>query len=121
MLNLMLNLVVGTLMISITVVIHTFGLMAVTHAMNWITGRLRIDGHRSRVIAMNSVVIGIFVVLTAEVWLWAACYDLLRVVPTFRQPFIFRPPPLPRSASAMSLPIPPGACYRPSRASMASC
>ncbi|SMD03034.1 potassium channel family protein [Rhizobium sp. RU36D] len=83
MTNLMLNLAVGTLMISITVVIHTFGLMAVTHAMNWITGALRIDGHRSRVIAMNSVVIGIFAVLTAEVWLWAACYDLLRVVADF--------------------------------------
>lgn len=81
--NLLLNLFVGTLMISLTVIIHTFGLMAVTHAMNWITGRIRIEGHRSRILAMNTVVIGIFAVLTAEIWLWAVCYELIGVVADF--------------------------------------
>ncbi|NKN35787.1 two pore domain potassium channel family protein [Agrobacterium sp. a22-2] len=70
-------------MISLTVVVHTFGLIAVTHVMNWITGHARIGGHRSRILAMNTVVIGIFAVLTAEIWLWAVCYELIGVVTDF--------------------------------------
>ena len=62
------NLALGTLMISLTVVIHTFGLMGVTHVMSWVTDRIRLHGHRSRMLAMNTVVIGVFAVLTAEVW-----------------------------------------------------
>jgi hypothetical protein len=77
------NLGLGALVISLTVLIHTWGLIAVTHAMTWLTGRFRLHGHRSRVLAMNTVVIGIFAVLTVQVWLWAACYALLGVVPDF--------------------------------------
>lgn len=79
----LINLGVGAFMISLTVFIHTWGLMAVTHIMGWFIGRFRLNGHRSRVLAMNSVVIGIFLVLTVEVWLWAACYTLLGVVADF--------------------------------------
>lgn len=77
------NLAIGTLIISVTVLIHTFGLMAVSHAMSWLVDRYRMHGHRSRVLAMNSVVIGIFLVLTVEVWMWAACYVVIGVVDTF--------------------------------------
>ncbi|SON57941.1 voltage-gated potassium channel [Hartmannibacter diazotrophicus] len=77
------NLVIGTLIISATVVIHTYGLMIVTHVMGWITSHWRPNERRSRVLAMNSVVIGIFSVLTVEVWLWAACYEFLGVVEDF--------------------------------------
>ena len=66
------NLALGTLIISLTVVIHTFGLIWVTRTMNWLTGKVRPQGHRSRLLAMNTVVIGIFAILTVEVWLWAA-------------------------------------------------
>ena len=45
------NLALGTLMISLTVVIHTFGLMSVTHVMSWVTDRIRLHGHRSRMLA----------------------------------------------------------------------
>lgn len=77
------NLGLGALVISLTVLIHTWGLMAVTHVMTWLTGRFRLHGHRSRVMAMNTVVIGIFAVLTVQVWLWAACYMFLGVVGDF--------------------------------------
>ncbi len=80
---LMLNLFVGTVMISLNVVIHSFGLIWVTHAMGWITDRWRLHGHRSHMLAMNSVVIGVFAVLTCEVWLWAICYELLGIVSDF--------------------------------------
>ncbi|QLF68287.1 two pore domain potassium channel family protein [Peteryoungia desertarenae] len=75
--NLAQNLALGTLMISMTVVIHTFGLMGVTHMMRWVTDRVRLHGHRSRMVAMNTVVLGVFAVLTTEVWLWAICYHLI--------------------------------------------
>ncbi|WP_244709609.1 potassium channel family protein [Rhizobium cremeum] len=77
MLQLLLNLAIGTVVISLTVVIHTFGLIAVTHAMSWVTAHIRLHAHRSRILAMNTVVLGVFCVLTAEVWLWALCYRLI--------------------------------------------
>ncbi|MGV8938026.1 MAG: potassium channel family protein [Allorhizobium sp.] len=80
---LIVNLLLGTLIISLTVVIHTFGLIGVTHAMGWITAHIRLHGHRSRLIAVNTVVIGVFAVLTCEVWLWAACFSLIGVVDDF--------------------------------------
>ena len=69
-----LNLVVGTLIIACTVMIHTFGLILVTKVMTQMTNRFRMNGHRSRVVAMISVVFGLFVVLTVEVWFWALAY-----------------------------------------------
>ncbi len=83
------NLALGTLMISLTVVIHTFGLMGVTHVMAWVTDRIRLNGHRSRLLAMNTVVIGVFAVLTAEVWLWAAAYSVIGVVDGFETALYF--------------------------------
>ena len=79
----LLNLLIGGLMISTTVVIHTYGLIVITHMMGWMVSRLRMHGRRSRVVAMISVVMGIFAVLTVEIWFWALCYDLLGVVPDF--------------------------------------
>jgi len=73
------NLLLGTALICLTVVIHTFGLMAVTRAMGMLTDVLRLSGRRSHVVAMVAAVVGIFAVLTVEVWLWAACYLALGV------------------------------------------
>lgn len=83
------NLALGTLMISLTVVIHTFGLMGVTHVMSFVTDRIRLHGHRSRMLAMNTVVIGVFAVLTAEVWLWASCYWLIGFLDDFETALYF--------------------------------
>lgn len=83
------NLATGTLIISMTVVIHTFGLIWVTRAMNWLTGKIRLQAHRSRILAMNSVVIGIFAVLTVEVWLWALAYYVLHVFGDFETALYF--------------------------------
>ena len=83
------NLALGTLMISLTVVIHTFGLIGVTHVMSFVTDRIRLHGHRSRMLAMNTVVIGVFAVLTAEVWLWAASFTLIGVVDDFETALYF--------------------------------
>jgi voltage-gated potassium channel Kch len=83
------NLLVGTLVIIATVLIHTFGLIAVTKAMTHLTDRFRMHGHRSRVVAMISVVFGLFLVLTAEVWLWALVYWLISALPDFEHSLYF--------------------------------
>ncbi len=83
------NLLTGTLMIVLTVLVHTFGLIAVTRVMTHATDRFRMHGHRSRVIAMISVVFGLFLVLTVEVWLWAACYLIVGALPNFGDALYF--------------------------------
>jgi voltage-gated potassium channel Kch len=65
------NLTIGTIVISLTVLIHTFGLIAITHFMSWLVAHFRMHGRRSRVVAMITIVFGLFAVLTVEIWLWA--------------------------------------------------
>ncbi|AZO28976.1 potassium channel family protein [Mesorhizobium sp. M1B.F.Ca.ET.045.04.1.1] len=84
-----LNLFVGTIVISLTVLIHTFGLIAITHAMARLVALFRMHGHRSRVIAMITVVMGLFTVMTAEVWLWAGMYTLLGILNDFETALYF--------------------------------
>jgi Ion channel len=68
------NLAVGTAVIVTTILIHTAGLIAITRVMAWLVGALRMHGRRSRVVAVVTVVLGLFAILTIEVWLWATCY-----------------------------------------------
>ena len=68
-------------MVSLSVLAHTFGLMAITRLMAHVSARFRMHGRRSRVVAMVSVVIGLFALITAEVWAWALAYLALRAVP----------------------------------------
>jgi voltage-gated potassium channel Kch len=63
--------------------IHTFGLIGVTHAMSWLVAYFRMHGRRSRIVAMITVVFGLFAVLTVEVWLWAVCYLVIGAFPDF--------------------------------------
>jgi hypothetical protein len=83
------NLVLGTMMISATVIIHTLGLMAVTHLIGRLTDRFRMHGRRSRIIAILTVVMGTFALLTVEVWFWATAYYLLDVVRDFETALYF--------------------------------
>ena len=73
------NLLLGTVIISMTVVIHTFGLITITKATSALTARFRMHGRRSRIVAMITVMMGLFGVITAEIWLWAAFYMMLGV------------------------------------------
>ncbi len=77
------NLLVGTLVMSMTIIVHTVGLVLVTRGMAHLVSRFRWHGHRSRYLAMFVVVFGVFGVLTLEVWLWAAVYDGVGALPDF--------------------------------------
>ncbi len=83
------NLALGAFVISLTVVIHTWGLIAITHVMGRLTARFRSHGRRSRILAMVSTVIGIFCVMTVEVWLWAVFHYGLGVVGDFETALYF--------------------------------
>jgi voltage-gated potassium channel Kch len=87
--DMIINLLVGTIIIAITVVIHMFGLMAVTRGMGLLTDRLRMRGRRSHIVAMLAAVIGVFGVLTVEVWIWAVCYYALGIVGDFETSLYF--------------------------------
>ena len=84
-----LNLFVGTIVIGLTVLIHTFGLIAITHAMARLVALFRMHGRRSRVLAMISVVMGLFAVMTAEVWLWAGIYRMFGILSDFETALYF--------------------------------
>ncbi|TIV70855.1 MAG: two pore domain potassium channel family protein, partial [Mesorhizobium sp.] len=84
-----LNLFVGTIVISLTVLIHTFGLIAITYVMSRLVALFRMHGRRSRVIAMITVVMGLFAIMTAEVWLWAGIYRLLGIFSDFETALYF--------------------------------
>ena len=68
------NLAAGTIVIALTVIIHTFGLVFMTRAIGPVTDFMRIRSHRSRTLAMVTVVFGIFAIMTVEVWVWALAY-----------------------------------------------
>jgi hypothetical protein len=68
------NLALGTAVICATVFIHALGLLELTRLVNVATDRFRIEGRRSRIVAMTLMVLGTLVVLTLEVWLWAAVH-----------------------------------------------
>ena len=74
------NILIGSLLVSTTVVVHTFGLMLVANLMNRITGHHPIHEFRSKVIAMVVLVHGILAVHTVEIWIWAGYYVLADAV-----------------------------------------
>lgn len=68
------SLFIGTGAIITTVFIHTVGLIAVTQVMQFMTERFKMHGHRSKVVAMMTTVLGLFMVLSVEIWAWALVY-----------------------------------------------
>ena len=53
------------------------------------TDRFRMHGRRSRIIAILTVVMGTFALLSVEVWLWGLAYYLLDVVRDFETALYF--------------------------------
>jgi len=75
------NLAFGTLLISVTVVVHTLGLVMLTRWMSWIVHWFRLHRHSlGKTIAMVTTMLGLFLVHTIEVWLWAFAYIATGVV-----------------------------------------
>lgn len=75
------DLAIGTVLIAATVCLHTLGLMAVTDLTARLMPLWRAHARVGPVLAMMSVVLGIFAILSVEIWFWAGAYLLLGVVP----------------------------------------
>lgn len=69
------NIVLGSIVVSATVVVHTFGLIGVANLMNRIAGHHPIHEFRSKVISMVVLVHGLLAAHAVEIWIWAAVYD----------------------------------------------
>lgn len=83
------DLLAGTVLITFTVTIHTLGLMGVNQVLSRLILRLRLHRRWGRVIAMACVVLGLFLILTVEIWLWAGAYVVLAALPDFETALYF--------------------------------
>jgi hypothetical protein len=75
------NLAIGGGAIFSTVLVHTFGLIAIAWAMAWLVERFNLSGHGDRIMSIMFVVLGLFTLLSIEVWIWAGIYLALGAFP----------------------------------------
>jgi voltage-gated potassium channel Kch len=84
------NLALGSLLISATVLIHTVGLIALSRTMERVIRWWRLHRHApGKAIAMVATVLGLFLVHTVEVWMWAAAYFILAPIHSFADSLYF--------------------------------
>ena len=78
------NLVAGSGLVAITVLIHTAGLILIASVTPPLARRLGFHHHDiGRTLVMTGTVLGILATLTLEVWSWALAYFLLGVAANF--------------------------------------
>jgi len=78
------NLTIGSLLVALTVLIHTAGLVLLSRVTPWAGRKLGLHNHDvGRAFIMMASVLGIFMLHTMEVWSWAAMFAYLRVTPSF--------------------------------------
>ncbi len=78
------NLSLGTLLIAATVVMQTIGLVLLSRVIARIVRWFRLHRHDfGRTVAMVVTVLGLFVLHTFEVWLWALTFVAVGASPVF--------------------------------------
>jgi len=84
------NLALGCAVLAVTVVIHTFGLIALTEIMRWIVEWFRLHRHAfGRTVAMLVTVLGLFALHGLEIWTWAAAYLWTGALPDLEMALYF--------------------------------
>jgi hypothetical protein len=84
------NLALSSVMVGLTVLIHFWGLLGLARLMSGGGAHLRPHAGRGRAAALILfVVFGIFVLHTAEIWLYAALYIALGEMATLEQALYF--------------------------------
>jgi hypothetical protein len=81
MMPMILNLAIGGATIFATVLVHTFGLIGIAWAMAWLVDHFGLKGHGDRVMSIMFVVLGLFLLLSIEVWIWTGVYVALGAFP----------------------------------------
>src|SRR5437762_6069953 len=84
------NLAIGTLIISITVLFHTVGLIALARSMAQLIRWFRLHRHDfGRSVAMVATVLGLFLLHTVEIWIWAVLFFAGQAVARFEDALYF--------------------------------
>jgi hypothetical protein len=74
------NLFLGTAMIAVTVLVHTIGLVLLTRAVAGSVRELRLHLHAvGKMGAVMMTVLGLFLLHTIEIWLWALLFLVVGV------------------------------------------
>lgn len=80
------NLMAGTTLVALTVLVHTGGLLLLAWLTPILARRLGFHSHNvGRSLVMTGSVLGIFLLHTVEVWLWAAAYLWLAAATSFAE------------------------------------
>ncbi|MCY6380909.1 potassium channel family protein [Hoeflea prorocentri] len=74
------ELLLGSFVVSLTVIVHTFGLIGVANVMNRFAGRNPLHEFRSKIISMVILVHGLLALHTIEIWIWAGIYRVTGAV-----------------------------------------
>jgi hypothetical protein len=84
------NLFLGSLLVSTTVLTHTFGLILLSRMMDRVIRWFRLHRHNfGKTVAMVTTVLGLFAVHSVEVWTWAGAYAALGAIPKFEDALYF--------------------------------
>lgn len=84
------NLAIGTVVIGMTVLVHTVGLILLSWTMVRVIEWSRLHRHAlGRTLALVPAVLGLFFIHTVEVWIWAILYLGLGVTGTFEDALYF--------------------------------
>lgn len=85
----LINLLLGTVVMSVTVIVHTLGLVAVANIMNAIAELKPIQGYRRKVAAIVAVMYALFAIHAVEIWIWAGVYFHLDAISKFENALYF--------------------------------
>jgi hypothetical protein len=78
------NLLAGSGLVALSVMIHTGGLILIAAATPHLARRLGLHTHDvGRTLVMTGTVLGILAILTIEVWSWALAYAALHAAASF--------------------------------------
>jgi len=84
------NLLAGSILVTLTVCVHGIGLLAMSAQLRHVIGRYRPHQRLgSTVVVMVATVLGLFILHTAEIWIWAFAYVLVGAIPDFWHALIF--------------------------------
>jgi hypothetical protein len=84
------NLAAGAVLVLTTVLVHSIGLTWMSRMLQWSVARLRL--HRHGIGATSLVVatvLGLFLLHSIEIWLWAIAYVVLGAMPSLREALFF--------------------------------
>jgi hypothetical protein len=84
------NLAAGTLLVIITIFIHSVGLLLLSRTLRFAIASFRLHEHSpGTMLLMTGTVLGLFVLHSIEIWIWALAYLALGAMPDLQSALFF--------------------------------